>query len=164
MSIQIILFSFFIFQFPLFREGRWGSGSTFSLHTSRFSITSFISLRLSPKRFHPRPLMWFSQSLGRPTGLLPLGMADRACFESLSWGILLTWPNHLSCDLLMRKSSDSTFSEVFLIFNKIIFKKLFIITINFQFLVFFFCLKVARLTLYFTKNKTAKKFKSTLKY
>ena len=33
------------------------------------------------------------------TGLLPLGMADKVCLESPSWGILLTWPNHLSCDL-----------------------------------------------------------------
>ena len=107
--------SVIIFQFPLFRVGSGNSSSRFILHTSWSSTTSFISLRLSPKRFHPRPSMWLSHlSLGRPTGLLPLGMADRACFGSLSWGILLTWPNHLSCDLSRRRSSDSTFRELWI--------------------------------------------------
>ena len=112
---SLFLLSLLTFQIPLFREGRGGSSSKFSLHTSRSSTTSFISLRLSPKRFHPRPSMWLSHfGLGRPTGLLPLRMANRACFGSLFWGILLTRPNHLNYDLSMWRSSDSTFSELWI--------------------------------------------------
>ena len=36
-------------------------------------------------------------SLDCSTCLLSLGMADKVCLGSPSWGILLTWPNHLSC-------------------------------------------------------------------
>ena len=45
--------------------------------------------------------------LGRPTSLLPFALASKACLGSLSWGFLLTWPNHLSCDLSIRRNNGS---------------------------------------------------------
>ena len=100
--------SFFFFHCPLFREGCEGSSSRLSRHTSRSSITSIISLGRSPKWFHPRFSMWSVHlDLGRPTGLLPFALASKACLGSLSWGILLTWPNHLSWDLSIRRSNVS---------------------------------------------------------
>ena len=50
-------FFFFFLHCPLFREGCGGSSSRLSRHTSRSSITSIISLRRSPNRFHPRSSM-----------------------------------------------------------------------------------------------------------
>ena len=41
------------------------------------------------------------------TSLLQFALASKACSGSLFWGILLTWPNHLSSDLLIRRSNGS---------------------------------------------------------
>ena len=37
----------------------------------------------------------------------PVCLASKACLGSLSWGILLTWPNHLSWDRSIRRSNGS---------------------------------------------------------
>ena len=59
--------------------------------------------------------MWLSHlSLSRSTDILLLVITEKACFGILSWGILLTWPNHLSCNLSNEKSRDSTFSELWI--------------------------------------------------
>ena len=41
----------------------------------------------------------------------PVCLASKACLGSLSWGILLTWPNHLSWDLSIRRSNGSTLRD-----------------------------------------------------
>jgi len=49
---------------------------------------------------------------GRPIGrLFPFTFASKACLGSLSWGILLTWPNQLSWDLAIWRSSGSMFRD-----------------------------------------------------
>ena len=50
--------------------------------------------------------------LSCPAGLFPFALGSKACLESLSCGILLTWPNHLSWDLSIRRSNGSTFLTV----------------------------------------------------
>ena len=53
---------------------------------------------------------------------LPFALASKACLASLSWCILLTWPNHLSWDLSIWKSNgsmlrDFRFSELRTLLN-----------------------------------------------
>ena len=106
-TVYNMLYSFS--QFPIFCEGRSGRSTRISLYTA-----SSISQRLNPKRFHPKFSMWFNYlSLGRLRGLLLSGIADTAFLGSLFWGILLTWPNHQSFELLIQ-SRDSTFSELWI--------------------------------------------------
>ena len=65
-----------------------------------------------------------SSSQDRPTGLLPFALASKACLGSLSWGILLTWPNHLCWDLSIRRTTglmlkDFRISELRTLFNSV---------------------------------------------
>jgi len=49
--------------------------------------------------------------LGRPLGRFAVGLASKACLASLLYGVLDTWPNKRSCDILIR-TSGSTFSAL----------------------------------------------------
>ena len=51
-------------------------------------------------------LCWKVEKI-RPAGLLTFALASKACLGSLSWGILLTWTNHLNWDLSIPRSNGS---------------------------------------------------------
>ena len=62
--------------------------------------------------------------LGYPTGLLLFALASKACLGGLSWGILLTWSNHLSWDLSIRRTNglmlrDFRISELRTLLNSV---------------------------------------------
>ena len=46
---------------------------------------------------------------GRTLDRFPVGLASRTCLSHLSLGILMTWPNHRSGDLSLRRKSGSAF-------------------------------------------------------
>jgi len=76
------------------------SSSTLNRHTSRSATISIISLGWSPKRFHPRFSMFFV--IPSVFAVVPYAFS-LLLLGNLSWGILLTWPNHLSWNFLIRK-------------------------------------------------------------
>ena len=46
---------------------------------------------------------------GRPLSRFPVKCSQQTYFANLSWGILVTWPNHLSWDVSIRRRRVSTF-------------------------------------------------------
>ena len=82
------------------KERHWFEAITAAvLQASTYRIALFVSSRRQTGEVHfawAKSTMYFHPLLGRPTGLLSFAFASKACFGSLSSGILLTWLNHQS--------------------------------------------------------------------
>ena len=116
LSSVFYFLSFFIARFSVkvVEVAAWGWAAT--LH----------GLPLPPSsRCHPKSSMQLVHLvLRRPTGLLPFALAGKTCSRSLSWGILLTWPNHLSQDFSIQRSNgpmlrDFRMSELRTLLNSV---------------------------------------------
>ena len=106
-----IYFFFLLSSLPLFCKGCVESNPRFSRPTLRSSITSIILLGLKSHASTSKILdvILVHLVLVRQTG--PFVLACKACLRSLSWGILLTWPNHLNWDLSIQRSNGSTLKD-----------------------------------------------------
>ena len=98
------------FLLPSLLAFQWGlRGRQLEIKPPHFTVFHHIhhfawmkSLAIPSKIFN---VIILSIVLRRPTGLLPFALASKACLGRLSWSILLTWPNHLSWDLLIWRSN-----------------------------------------------------------
>ena len=97
MALCIFFLFFFNSRFSVRVEG------TAAVDSASTSATSYLA-EAEPQAIPPTAFNVVKPSQSWSSNrLLPIGMADKTCFGSLSWGILLAWPNHLSCDLSIGK-------------------------------------------------------------
>ena len=95
---------------PAFSWGLQVSSWRSSRHVLRTSIISIISLRVKSQAIPSKIRNVISPSSSRSSNSsFPFALTSKACLGSLPWGILPTWPNHLSWDLSIRKSNGSMF-------------------------------------------------------
>ena len=104
-SVVLILSFLFFFSLPAFPW--WLRGQQLKIKPPRFTVFNHIHhfVWVKSQAIPSKILIVIGPfSSSRPHGLLPFALTSKACLGSLSWGILLTWPNHLSWNLSIRRS------------------------------------------------------------
>ena len=119
--VFVVSLSFSLFEALFFlSRGSWGSSSRSSRNSSRSFANAVSSAKWIPCGDQARLEMYVSHLvLFRPVSLLPVGVVSMTWFASLSWSILVTYPNHRSWDQSMRKSRGSTFRGLWILVLRI---------------------------------------------